>query len=42
MLEGSRTSCTDGIVNPLLMCVGGADVPGLGFFLREGDEAPQR
>jgi large conductance mechanosensitive channel len=33
------TAFTDGIVNPLLAAVGGTDVPGLGFFLREGDEA---
>jgi large conductance mechanosensitive channel len=28
------TAFTDAIVNPLLAAVGGADVPGLGFFLR--------
>ena len=33
------TAFTDGIVTPLLAAFGGTDVPGLGFFLREGDEA---
>ena len=33
------TAFTDGVINPLLAVLGGADVPGLGFFLRQGNEA---
>jgi len=36
---GIVTSFTESIINPMLAAIGGADVPGLGFYLRPGVEA---
>lgn len=33
------TAFSDNLINPLLAAVGGADMGGLGFFLRQGNEA---
>ena len=33
------TSFTAGVIDPLIASVGGADSPGLGFFVREGNAA---
>lgn len=33
------TAFSDNLINPMLAAVGGADVSGLGFYLREGNEA---
>lgn len=33
------TAFSDNLINPLLAAIGGAEVNGLGFFLREGNDA---
>ena len=33
------TAFSDAIINPLLAALGGVDYSGLGFFVREGNEA---
>lgn len=33
------TAFSDNLINPLIAAIGGADVSGLGFYLRQGNEA---